>query len=306
MNKKIRVFLFGGLGNQLFIFYAGQSLSKINKKEVVFDSTEMNYGITHHGSSIDSFEFGYPVKIEQGRLEKSNHYFLVVLRRLARSTFLKKLLILFPGIYFSPSVGFDQNVSNKKNLRFVYGYFQSWKHLENLGQFEKSRILIPPSIKSPTDWFISKVGEAEATKPIMIHLRLGDYFKLAGSFGVLSENYYRRAISEVRKMYKNNPIWIFSNDLDFAKKILEREGEENFQYIEAPKNSTDVESLLLMSKGIAIVISNSTFSWWSAAFSKPGTSVYYPSKWFKALDDPKDLIPRDWTPIESEWLDSEI
>ena len=61
-----------------------------------------------------------------------------------------------------------------------------------------------------------------------------------------------------------------------------------------------------MSKGIAIVISNSTFSWWSAAFSKPGTSVYYPSKWFKALDDPEDLIPRDWTPIESEWLESEI
>jgi hypothetical protein len=306
MNKKIRVFLFGGLGNQLFIFFAGQSLARINKKEVVFDSTEMNYGITKHGSNIESFDFGYSVRIEQGRFEKLNHYFLVILRRLARSAFLKKLLRILPGIHFSPSVGFDQDISKETNLRLIYGYFQSWKHLMGSGQFQESRIILPPSIKSPTDWFISKVIEAEASRPIMIHLRLGDYLELAESFGILSGNYFRSALIEARKSHEQNPLWVFSNDLDTAKKILKNINGESFQYIVPPNDSNDAESMLLMSKGVAVILSNSTFSWWSAAFSKPDTSVYYPSKWFKTLEDPKDLIPSDWTPIKSDWFELEI
>lgn len=299
MNKKIRVFLFGGLGNQLFIFYAGQSLSRIQRREVVFDSTEMNYGITKHGSSIDIFDFGYSVKIEQGKFEKLNHYCLVIFRRLARNSILKKVLMIIPGIYFSSSVGFDQNISIKKNLRFIYGYFQSWRHLD---QFDKSRIVDPPTVKAPTDWFTSKVIEAEAIKPIMIHIRLGDYFKLSETFGILGEDYFRKAIIEARKSYQQSPLWVFSNDVDTAKKILENMGGEDFQYIVAPSESNDAESMLLMSKGVAIVLSNSTFSWWSAAFSKPDTAVYYPNKWFKNLADPINLIPANWQPIESDWL----
>lgn len=305
MTKKIRIFIFGGLGNQLFIFYAGQSLSRTNGKKVIFDTTEMGYGITKHGSRIDTLNFGYPIEIEQGRFERLNHYLLVILRRLARNPFLEKLLLLIPGIYFSSSIGFDQNIYSKRNLSFAYGYFQSWKHLENLGQFKDSRISIPPSVESPSEWFISRTKEADASRPIMVHVRLGDYFKLADTFGILGEKYFRAAIIEARKLYKNNPIWIFSNDVKFAKKILKKIGEENFQYITAPDGSKDVESLLLMSKGSAIVISNSTFSWWSAAFSSPGTSIYYPSKWFKNLEDPQDLIPHNWTPIESDWFELE-
>ena len=299
MNKTIRVFLFGGLGNQLFIFYAGQSLSRTLNKGVVYDLTEMNFGITKHGSSIDSLDFGSPVKVRNGRYEKLNHFYLLVLRRLARNTFLEKILAIVPGIYFSPSVGFDEDILIKKNLRFVYGYFQSWKHID---QFKESRIVAPPSVKAPTAWFTSKVIDAENCKPIMIHIRIGDYFKLSDTFGILGENYFRNAIIEARKNYQQSPLWVFSNDVDTAKKILKNIKGESFRYILAPAESNDAESMLLMSKGVAIVLSNSTFSWWSAAFSNPDTSVYYPNKWFKNLEDPIDLIPANWLPIQSDWL----
>jgi hypothetical protein len=136
----------------------------------------------------------------------------------------------------------------------------------------------------------------------MIHIRLGDYFKLSDTFGILGENYFRNAIIEARKNYQQSPLWVFSNDVDTAKKILKNIKGESFRYILAPAESNDAESMLLMSKGVAIVLSNSTFSWWSAAFSNPDTSVYYPNKWFKNLEDPIDLIPANWLPIQSDWL----
>jgi hypothetical protein len=305
MKKKIRVFLFGGLGNQLFIFYAGQSLSQTLNKDVVFDSTEMTIG-TQHGSHINSLDFGYSVKIEQGKFEKLNQFYLVILRKFSRMPILKELIKIWPRIHISESVGYDQMISRVNSFRLVYGYFQSWKHLENLELFKESRIITAPKVRTPTDWFNSKEIEAEVSKPIMIHVRLGDYLKLAESFGILGENYFRTAISEARRIYKNNPIWIFSNDLDFAKNILGGIEGESFQYIAAPEDSPDVESMMLIAKGAAIVISNSTFSWWSAAFSSPETIVFYPNKWFRNLDDPVDLIPKNWKPIQSDWFELEV
>jgi hypothetical protein len=305
MNEKIRVFLFGGLGNQLFIFYTGQSIARTLNKDVVYDSTDMTLG-TQHGSHINSLDFGYSVKIERGKFEKLNQFFLVILRKFSRTPILKGLIKIWPRAYVSTSVGYDPVVKSPKNFRLFYGYFQSWKHLENLSEFKDSRILTAPKVRTPTKWFISKEIEADLSKPIMIHVRLGDHFKFTESFGILGENYFRTAISEARKIYKDNPIWIFSNDLDFVKNILGSIEGETFQYISTPKDSPDVESMMLLAKGVAIVISNSTFSWWSAAFSSPETTVFYPSKWFRNMEDPDDLIPGNWKPIRSDWFELEV
>ena len=57
-----------------------------------------------------------------------------------------------------------------------------------------------------------------------------------------------------------------------------------------------------MSLGRAIIISNSSFSWWSAFLSKEASLILAPRKWFKGIQDPKDLLPPEWITLESDWI----
>jgi hypothetical protein len=56
-----------------------------------------------------------------------------------------------------------------------------------------------------------------------------------------------------------------------------------------------------MSLASANVIANSTFSWWAAALNQNKGFVVAPDKWFRGLEDPKDLIPPDWILVKSQW-----
>jgi hypothetical protein len=61
--------------------------------------------------------------------------------------------------------------------------------------------------------------------------------------------------------------------------------------------------MILMSRASDLIISNSTFSWWSAYISNKETNVVAPNKWFRDLEDPKMLIPEHWHQVDSQWID---
>jgi hypothetical protein len=86
-----------------------------------------------------------------------------------------------------------------------------------------------------------------------------------------------------------------------VKAELGKEIEGKVRWVEPPVGSSEAESLLLMAKSRGLVISNSTFSWWSAAIGDP-ERVIAPTKWFKAADDPEGLILPTWQTVESSWL----
>jgi hypothetical protein len=62
-----------------------------------------------------------------------------------------------------------------------------------------------------------------------------------------------------------------------------------------------MESLLLMSMGKAIIIGNSTFSFWAGQMADRAETIIAPLTWFKGMADPDDLIPLNWTRVPSKW-----
>jgi hypothetical protein len=118
----------------------------------------------------------------------------------------------------------------------------------------------------------------------------------------LGPNYYKNALIEIREAGITGPVWVFSDDIDSAKRVLDLPLDENINWVVAPKETDPAEELAIMQFGGAHIIANSTFSWWGAYLSKSTKLVIAPGSWFKGQREPLDLIPPDWKRIENDWL----
>jgi hypothetical protein len=72
------------------------------------------------------------------------------------------------------------------------------------------------------------------------------------------------------------------------------------QFAESPENYPE-EDLMLMSQSDALIMSNSSFSWWAAQLGNRSKIVVCPTKWFRDIMDPEGLIPPEWNQWESQW-----
>ena len=277
----------GGLGNQLFILTAGTYYSLKNKENVTFDLSSYTKRNKTHTSDIRSLSpdaiFQYrPVRwIVKVGLEK-------ISKRALFST------------YTSSRVGYDPALESQVSENQIFGFFQTYKYLEQ----PKVRNLIDSLFLSSTsEWFGKCLSDMLEQPTISVHIRRGDYLNLQDSFGVLSSEYYKSAIYFTLKNSSEQyaRVLVFSDDFVLAKKLFSNiEIPLPMQFAEPPEDYPE-ESLMLMSKSDALVMSNSTFSWWAAQLGNKSKFVVRPSKWFRGMSDPEELFPPEWHCQESQW-----
>jgi hypothetical protein len=144
----------------------------------------------------------------------------------------------------------------------------------------------------------SFVELAQVEKPILVHVRLGDYVSI-DTFGIPSESYYEGALTYILKNSNLDKIWLFSNEPEKAIDLLPEWAQAKIRII--PDSSlTPAETLELMRHCHAFVIANSTFSWWGAYLSYNRDSLKAgPTPWFKGEPSPKDIIPETWKTFQA-------
>jgi len=296
-GSQIKVDVMGGVGNQLFQFYAGAYLAHKLSSILSLDLSRVGFGGTLHKSSIEEIDLPFPTEFINHTPSRSNEFFWRAHQKICReSTGLGKLSTKVLQIYQSPQLGFDLELSHLSSPMNIRGYFQTWHYLESL----RLEGFDEPKLKNPSEWFREMELQALAKFPVSLHFRRGDYSNLKDTFGILSIDYYRKALQSLDNELQGQPIWVFTDDMSEARRVL---GvlNFNFQFICPPVDSTPTESLFLMSKCKALVIANSTFSWWAGALGFTSNQIVAPEKWFKSLDDPLDLIPENWTKVKSSW-----
>jgi hypothetical protein len=154
-------------------------------------------------------------------------------------------------------------------------------------------------LEYPSTDFDNLMQQILEEKPCLIHLRLGDYLE-ERDFGLPSMEYYKAAISDLEHSGYNGRYWIFSDDLELAKEKLASIIRPNYRFIQT-QHLSSAEVLKIMSCASHFIIANSTFSYWGAMLSRtPQKLVYSPFPWFKNLEEPRRLIPQEWTRIDSE------
>jgi hypothetical protein len=205
---------------------------------------------------------------------------------------------IFTGHYKSSEIGFDPNLENAKYVTQVSGYFQTYKYFDAIDNLNLTRL----NLLKPSNWYTQKLDHLDKFEWLGIHVRRGDFKNHASTVGLLSPSYYFNAVESLdAKVGKRLPVVVFSDEIEDAREMLEPLSARVHEWISPPRESSASESLLLMSRATAIVIANSTFSWWGAKLGRPKL-VAAPKKWFKSGIDPSGIYPTDWVLVDSEWL----
>ena len=299
-KQRVEIELVGGLGNQLFGYFAGAYYAQKFNKNLIIDLTQVSLGLTNHGSELTSFKLSKThelIRFKPGSIAKLNKRFFDKLS--IKFKFINYFRYKLLGVYQSKEAGFDSFLEKQSEISRIQGYYQTWKYVNNLQELGAD---ISLEVLNPSNWFLKLQNEIKEVKPIAIHVRRGDYKNPNSPVGLLSRSYYQDAIGVVNNKYENRNFWIFSDDIEDSQKLLDGLIPKSSNWICPPTGSDPAESLVLMSLSKVIIIANSSFSWWAAKTGVEKELVITPSPWFKTLDSPTYLIPNSWNQIKSSWM----
>lgn len=295
MIKTVVAKLKGGLGNQLFIYFAAASLAGRNNAKLMVDTSEIGNAETFRFFGLDNINLPFSYQLIEPRCTFRNRLLRKILRELRN--FRHRLLRDF--VHSSEEIGFVSLNDLKSNSGVIYldGYYQTWRFYAELEDLYGPNV-VQPKINSSS--YLEHIDEMKSKNVLAMHIRRGDFLKFKETIGVLSLDYYRDVLLEAKRLNPNVEVWAFSDDLEFLQQIKNYLGIDYLP--EGTTALTEIESLFLMAAANVIVTSNSTFSWWAATLSEKETKIYCPDPWHKSALVPYELIPPNWMRMESKWM----
>ncbi len=296
---KILLIYEGGLGNQLFQYAAGAFYAKKYGATLEIMRKHNKYD-TFLGHPRPYFLSNFCISAPYNKFTSLDRLIcsvsqrkrpLVTLTRFAtRSEVLREPLVqhwtFLPTLPVRPST----------QVVYLEGYFQAYQYAQDVEDYIRTEFCFrrPPSGKNLET--LERIRAAE--NPVSLHVRGGDYTMWCGGARLLPPSYYARAMQTMLERISNPTIFVFSDDIAFARETLPK--SERIEFVDHNDESHPDEDLRLMSACRHHIIANSTFSWWGAWLNPCSTKVVCaPMIWQD--DDPTspypDLLPPEWLRI---------
>ena len=281
----------GGLGNQMFQYAIGLSVSLKNNVKYEIDLQKMkNYDLRDF--SLNKFNISADVCDKSiSKKFKSNKY----------KEFIEKVLNRF-GVYLGDKFYEKNEFYYDKSVFFmdkVYlkGYWQSFKYFVPIRNIILEEFSLKKDLSNENSNTLEKIKSKKES--VALHIRRGDYISNSKNnklYNVVGLDYYKEAVEIVNKKIKNPTFFIFSDDIDWVAENLKISGE--VFYASNKKVNIPEEELILMSKCKHNIIANSTFSWWGAWLNQNSNkNVIAPKCWMSTIEYLDDLYPKDWIRI---------
>ena len=271
-NIGIQVELQGGLGNQLFGWSCGYSVSRKLSLGLSLDTSKL----TQHGFQLGDMNHGGSLIPSQG-LGKPR-----ILRGIHHKTFQEE------------SFMYDKKILDINSPVCLRGYFQSWKYFSDIST-EIREIVGQTQIVSPQAQEVLSMFKSMSLN--VVHIRRGDYTNLQSYHGLTSLKYYERARDLLNNLGQNDKYIVFSDDIQIASEIWPNAE----RYVSQKDVPSSFENLLLMSKGKNFIGSNSSFSWWASYMNVEQGVKIFPRPWFSSLvNDTRDLLLPGWLTLGNE------
>lgn len=306
-KETITVEVAGGLGNQLFCYFAGFYFAqKLNSKLRV----DLLYAAKSHSRQFDLTSFklkGEFVNDLSEPIKEMKKFGWKISDSLAHRSklfneFRNNSLNIFtekPRSEFEPYL-----YHNLKRKHRVKGFFTTSRYLEMLqeeGMFQSLELI------NPSRWFLEMQEKFLQNKPISVHIRRGDFVAEKSTHGVLSEEYFRQAIEVATSKFQDSPLYVFTNDIEGVREweIFKRYPVE---FIERESTNSDddsddpAEHLKLMSLSRVNIVANSSFSLFAALLNSTAELIIRPEPVAKAPEYRlNNFYPKDWHVMSAVW-----
>lgn len=286
----------GGLGNQMFQFAFGKAISIDMKQDVYYCIDALS-----SYDSVREFELESAFNLI---LPRAHHKDLAhVLSSWRSLPSMRRILAglnnpFLRGPNFITENTFDSS-SRLSLLKINQAYFHGYWQSEDFFKSQENIVRELFKFKRGGSSENQKIIERIRLRPsIAMHVRRGDYVtnsKANAMHGVLDTKYYFSAIASMRKRVPNSRLFIFTDDFNWVQKeVLPK--VENAECVSINTGRESFRDMQLMAICDHNIVSNSTFSWWSAWLNpNPQKIVIAPQKWFSGV------LPMNNSPIPDAW-----
>jgi hypothetical protein len=297
-SSKIIPRIYGGIGNQLFIYAAARRLALVNRAELVLDNVSgFAYDeVYHRHYQLDHFNIPFRKANAKELLEP----FSRVQRYLMRK-WNQHLLFAQRAYLVQESIDFDKRLLYLKPQGAFYleGYWQSEGYFKDVEDTIRQELQIIP----PTDHTNLVMAEQIlGCTAVAVHVRFFDEPNGSGANNA-SSDYYNRAVDTMERLTSTAHYFIFSDRPAAARDIIPLPDARVTLVTHNQCDENAYADLWLMTKCQHFIIANSTFSWWGAWLGhNPAKQVIAPG--FEIKDNTKvttwgfkGLLPQEWIKI---------
>lgn len=307
-----------GLGNQMFQYAFGECLGKYSGMNVMYDTSFIANRISGRNMRsindifIEKFDicdakqlrkytgrYSYRIPIIYNLIKKNETVFHVMNSLAWKFRKKKTAEVIQEPDYWNISNEFIDRImktelQTDRNYYFA-GFWESIKYIEKDRDLLRSRFLF----KICEDKVLRTSELIDESNSVSIHIRRGDYITKSNNdinFNLCGDVYYKDAIEKIKEKVANPTFFVFSDDIDAAKKIIG--DDSNCVFVEGNK---DYEDMYLMTRCKHNILANSTFSFWGAFLNSNSEQIVVAPKvqYLKNIDGVWKPV---FLPVLSDWI----
>lgn len=301
MNKQdisdgVCAYLQGGLGNQLFIYAAAFSEAKRLDCELYVDISKYTKRdpLDRHKETPrkpELISLGLPgIVIDENSPWSGNSPRRPPLLRVPGSGS-RKL-----NVFAERQASYNAAVESIRIGTTLYGYFQSYKYFQTVGD-ELHNLLLGSNITNPDQ---AAIDALEGKQNVHAHVRRGDYVDpvVAAHHGIASADYFARSQKLLKELQGQTALSVFT---DSPSLVQQEFGRMHDYSIFDDSELTTFGAIRALSQGSALIMSNSSFSWWAAWLMTRNSSkpIIAPRPWQNNGSAAADLLLPDWLTLDS-------
>ncbi|GAB4027551.1 MAG: alpha-1,2-fucosyltransferase [Candidatus Microgenomates bacterium] len=281
----ITVHISGGLGNQFFQYSAGRALAEKIDTELKLDLRVYSNKRYLREYSLDNFE----IKAKTSISPKIDY---------VQYMFNRWLPIRYKTrIYGERQFSYDSNFDKLNDSTYLLGHWQSEKYFKRISNQIRRELQYKQRLN---DDYIKYKRMIYASNSVSLHIRRGDYVSNSNTnsvHGTCTLDYYYHALDIVSSKLSKPHVFVFSDDINWARKNCKFKTKTTFVTTEKPDANQEIE---IMKHCKHSIIANSSYSWWGAWLNEyKGKIVIAPDKWFNDQSlDTTDLIPQRWLRVK--------